>query len=75
MSAAQACVAGTSGCAGGTHSDTLRLTVLSCARAGVTTGVTAGVRPAASSSPNNAFLIGILSLVRRALWPFPNIVI
>ena len=71
MSAAQACVAGTSGCAGGTHSDTFRLTVLSCAKAGVATGV----RPAASSSPNNAFLIGILSLVRRALWPFPNIVI
>ena len=54
ISAAQACVAGTSGCAGGTHSDTFRLTVLSCANAGVTL--------AASSSAKIAFLIDILSL-------------
>ena len=34
ISAAQACVAGTSGWAGGTHSEIFRLTVLSCANAG-----------------------------------------
>ena len=51
MSSAHALVAGTSGCAGGTHSDTFMLTVLSCANAGVTL--------AASSSARNAFLIAI----------------
>src|ERR1700742_19264 len=55
MSLAQALVAGTSGCAGGTHSDTFMLTVLSCANAGVTL--------AASSNAKNAFLIAILSLI------------
>src|SRR5260370_6878601 len=53
ISAAQACVAGTSGCAGGTHSDTFMLTVLSCAKAGVT--------PKANSNAKNAFLIDIVS--------------
>jgi hypothetical protein len=47
-------VAGTSGCAGGTHSDTFKLTVLSCASADVTL--------AASSNAKNAFLIGIVTL-------------
>ena len=54
ISAAQACVAGTSGCAGGTHSDTFKLTTLSCANAGVTL--------AANSNAKNARLIGIVSL-------------
>src|SRR5882757_6111407 len=58
MSAAQACVAGTSGCAGGTHSDTFRLTTLSCANAGVMADVTL----AANSNAKNAGLIGIISL-------------
>src|SRR5277367_1483813 len=53
ISAAQACVAGTSGCAGGTHSDTFRLTTLSCAHAGVT--------QAANSNAKNTRLIGIFS--------------
>src|SRR5438477_897076 len=51
MSAAQAWVAGTSGCAGGTHSDTFMVTVLSCASAGVT--------QAATSSAKKAFLIDV----------------
>src|SRR5260370_41113023 len=59
ISAAQAWVAGTNGCAGGTHSDTFRLTVLSCANTGVTV--------AASSSAKNALLIGIVSPCGRPL--------
>src|SRR3979409_2281588 len=51
ISSAHALVAGTKGCAGGTHSDTFMLTVLSCANAGVTV--------AASSNAKNAFLIDI----------------
>jgi hypothetical protein len=57
ISAAQACVAGTSGCAGGTQSDTFRLTVLSCAKAGVKF---APVALAANSNAKNAFLIDII---------------
>src|SRR5882757_6163751 len=60
ISAAQAWVAGTSGCAGGTHSDTFMVTVLSCASAGVTL--------AATSSAKNAFLIDVFSLVPPGLY-------
>src|SRR4051812_36858017 len=59
ISSAQALVAGTSGCAGGTHSDTFMLTVLSCASAGVTL--------AASSKAKNAFLIDISPSRHRRL--------
>src|SRR4051812_4105782 len=59
ISSAHALVAGTKGCAGGTHSDTFMLTVLSCANAGVTL--------AASSSAKNAFLIDISPSSVRAL--------
>ena len=69
ISAAQACVAGTSGCAGGTQSDIFSSTVLSCANAGVTL--------AASSNARNAFLIEIFFPSRhRALHTlFADIVI
>jgi hypothetical protein len=61
-------VAGTSGCAGGTHSDTFMLTVLSCANAGATL--------AANSNAKNALLIGIVSLATSGFkWPFADIVI
>src|SRR5579872_2602775 len=46
-SAAQACVAGTSGCAGGTHSEIFRLMVLSCADAVLAKPAS---RPAANSA-------------------------
>jgi hypothetical protein len=59
MSAAQAWVAGTRGWAGGTHSDTFMLTVLSCPNAGVTL--------AANSSAKKAFLIDIVSLATSGL--------
>src|ERR1700748_678709 len=59
ISFAHAWVAGTSGCAGGSQRDTFRLTVLSCATAGVTL--------AASSNANNAFLISIISLPDTAI--------
>src|SRR5690606_18575497 len=55
ISFAQAIVAGTSGWAGGTHSDTFRLTVLSCAVAGV---IASPAQPAISSA-RSAFLIVI----------------
>jgi hypothetical protein len=59
ISAAQAWVAGTNGCAGGTHNDAFKVTILSCASAGVTL--------AATSSAKNAFLIDVLSLVPSGL--------
>jgi hypothetical protein len=52
-------VAGTSGWAGGTQSDTFMFTVLSCASAGVTL--------AANSSAKSVFLIDIVSLVASGL--------
>src|SRR6202790_3026063 len=67
ISAAHACVAGTSGCAGGTHSETFMLTVLSCAHAGVTL--------AANNSAKIAFLIDILSLEPRAGFQCPILLI
>src|ERR1700677_4635811 len=67
ISAAHACVAGTSGCAGGTHSDTFMLTVLSCASAGVTL--------AASSSATIAFLIDILAMDATACFQYPILLI
>src|ERR1700758_1210918 len=62
MSAAQACVAGTSGCAGGTQSDTFMLTVLSCASAGVTLVVNSSAKSGAKRGTRSVFLIDIISL-------------
>lgn len=59
MSAAQACVAGTSGCAGGTHSETFMVTVLSCAAAGFIAGGIAETTHAAASPAKIAFLIEV----------------
>ncbi len=57
-----------SGCDAGTQCDSFSSKVFSCANAGVTL--------AASSSANNDFLIGILSLMKTGLqWPFADIVI
>src|ERR1700743_680498 len=67
MSAAQACVAATSGCAGGTQSDTFMLTVLSCARAGVTPAVSSRAKSGAKRGTRSVFLIDIISLATSGL--------